>query len=527
MFKSVKSRLLIVTLSLIAVICIYAYIYMYGMANFEGREIPYYVALQKATESITTAGFGGHAPWEHPVMNFLVIIMNITGVTLFFVGVPVAVAPFLVPILKESMREHAPEEVDMEDHVVLIGFSDSDQLINKILDQAGVPRLFIVEERDKADELYKMGESVMYGDVYKKQTFENANISESRAVVVNVAEGEDPSVILSIKNVESGANVIGVTESIGTKKYIEKAGADHIIMPKSELGKSLGLRATENISEKINTRLSKGNVYTEERIIKENDSICGKTIREAGNELNNKIIAGWFLGNFVVDPDPSLKLEENTILLLANDNTNRSSEYNTDSDMGKILICGYGSVGKSVEETVQRKGYETITIDKDDPGADIEGNIMNEQVLLDAGVKDAKAVVVTVSNDEVAVYTNLVVNELSPSIDLVTRSNTNENVWKMYDSGSDFVLSLETLTADAIASLVIDDKIMISPSEDIELSIIEPEESDYDKMIKNTDIKDDIGMIIAIERDDKVLTDIGSDTKINRDDRMLVVRSSG
>jgi hypothetical protein len=57
----------------------YATVYRWGMATFEGEHISYVRSLQVVLEALTTAGFGGDAPWASTQMNVLVILIRSFG----------------------------------------------------------------------------------------------------------------------------------------------------------------------------------------------------------------------------------------------------------------------------------------------------------------------------------------------------------------------------------------------------------------------------------------------------------------
>lgn len=531
MFRSVKVRLASVILGLAGVVMLYAYVYMYGMANFEGQEIPYYVALQVATESITTAGFGGHAPWDTLSMNIIVIIMNVTGVLLFFIGVPVALAPFVGPIVKDAVRDEAPTETDMKGHTVLVGFEDSNQLLRKKLGQSDIKSLFVMDDRETADRIHRDGSNVLFVNEYNKKFLSNANIEHADTVIIGMEGGTDPSVVLSVKDIDEDVNVVSVSYTESNEKYVRKAGADRVIKPKSELGQSLATRATKDISARINDEISDLDIKTSYVTVDSDDDVCGKTVEDAEEQIIGRIIAGWFFGTLVVNPDPDTVVEENSVLLIT-DGSNQEREQELDTvdqgdtqGNGPIMICGYGDVGKAVDKFARREGYETITVDKSEEEADLMDDITNEDFMRDeVDLDDCMSVVVAVSDDDTAVYTNLVVNNVSPTTDVVTRSNKVENIWKIYNSGSNFVLSLETLTADAILDYVSKSSDIISSNDEVIVSSVSGQEY-QGKKLQDTDIGNSSVTVFAVLRKDGMITDVHGEIDIKEEDEIMYIES--
>jgi len=111
-----------IVLSLVAVlvlVLVYAGLYQLGMAAFEGETKTYAQSIQAVIESLTTAGFGGDAPWESTAMNLFVVAMNLTGVLLVFLALPLIV----VPLFQQALEDRPPESTDLLNHVVICSYT--------------------------------------------------------------------------------------------------------------------------------------------------------------------------------------------------------------------------------------------------------------------------------------------------------------------------------------------------------------------------------------------------------------------
>ncbi|MFW6435123.1 MAG: ion channel, partial [Halovenus sp.] len=86
-------RTLYYFVTLVTVIALYAIIYHYGITEIEGRSKTFFQSLEVVVQTFTTTGFGEDAPWETDIMNLLVIVMDLTGVFLIFLALPVLVFP--------------------------------------------------------------------------------------------------------------------------------------------------------------------------------------------------------------------------------------------------------------------------------------------------------------------------------------------------------------------------------------------------------------------------------------------------
>jgi len=121
-----QRRILWATGIVVATLLSYAFVYQWGMRVYEDQSVLFIQALQVVIESITTAGFGGHAPWSSPQMNAMILFMNLTGVLFVFLAVPL----FVVPVLRDAFEQRPPETFVFrdDDQVVIVG---TDEGVNR------------------------------------------------------------------------------------------------------------------------------------------------------------------------------------------------------------------------------------------------------------------------------------------------------------------------------------------------------------------------------------------------------------
>ncbi len=117
-----------------------------------------------------------------------------------------------------------------------------------------------------------------------------------------------------------------------------------------------------------------------------------------------------------------------------------------------IILCGYGDVGALFADGVGKKGI--VIIDKkEDKFNDIiknefvgiHGDSTSTQVLEDAGIKNAKILVIALDSDPDAVYTILTAKEINPKIEIYTRANERESRMKMKRAGANYVICLPAI----------------------------------------------------------------------------------
>jgi Trk K+ transport system NAD-binding subunit len=508
-----------------AIVLTYSTVYQWAMLSFEGREIPFYKAVQVVIESLTTAGFGGHAPWESTVLNVMVIGMNLTGVLLVFIGLPL----FALPYLRQALESGPSTTSDLTDHVIICGHSARDDVLRAELDEVGIPCLFVEQDADQVTALEDDGINAIYGDPEGIDTLRAANASAARALVADVDDEANPTVILSALRVNPDLKIISVVRDYKTASYHEYSGADEVVLARQQLGEAFGMRATTSFAEKLRNIIHVDNDYEiTELLVEEGGELAGKTIREA--EIFDRegitIIGVWIGGKFVVSPDPNTVLEENTILLVAGGHGDFESvtarPIPTHHYPSHVIVCGYGTVGWSVAEALGESDIDVTVIDHDDrEGVDVVGDATDPDTYRDVDVDGAETIVLSLDDDTTTIYATLVIRELAPEIEIIARADDPGTVWKLYNAGADYVLSLPTVTGEILASHLIDEVEIVTPQVEFEF-VRSKAPSLAGESLADADIRARTGCtVIGVERNGELRTDLSAEFVVREDDTLI------
>jgi voltage-gated potassium channel len=126
-----------------------------------------------------------------------------------------------------------------------------------------------------------------------------------------------------------------------------------------------------------------------------------------------------------------------------------------------FVLCGYGRVGSAVHKELKKRNIQTIIVEKDENVVKkelwqepdvlaIPGDATDESIMIDAGIKKARGVIITTGDDVDNLFITLTAREIHPEIWIVTRASKSENVRRLYRSGADKVISPETSGAEDI-----------------------------------------------------------------------------
>ena len=222
--------------------------------------------------------------------------------------------------------------------------------------------------------------------------------------------------------------------------------------------------------------------------------------------------------------------------------------YKTKSNAKKmknhVIVVGYGRNGKqAAEELISRKHpYIIIEMDHDlilnnkDAGFHfLEGDSTDEQVLIDAGVHNAKALITTLPNDADNLFVTLSARVLNKKLNIISRASNESAERKIRSAGANHVIIPEKVGGTHMASMVLQPDIVqflesLSIQGDSRTNIVEmvcnnlPIEF-QNKTINDFDIRRLCGAnIIGFKTaDGEIIVNPSADTKLMPDSKLFVL----
>jgi len=143
-----------------------------------------------------------------------------------------------------------------------------------------------------------------------------------------------------------------------------------------------------------------------------------------------------------------------------------------------IIICGFGVKGRSALRTLLAKGIKPEEIVVIEESADarqranaagltaVAGSAAETEVLVEAGVRSARSVIVAVNRDDAAVLATLVARELNPKAAIVASVREEENVHLLRQSGATSVIT-SSEAAGRLLGFAIDQPQVVEVLEDL------------------------------------------------------------
>ena len=507
----------------------YAVIYDYAMSTFKNEQRTFLHSLQVVVETFTTTGFGSDSPWISPELNLLVILMDLTGVALIFLALPA----LLFPLLEETLRTTPPTETqDLSEHVVICTYTARGETLVAELDNRGIEYVLVEPDRETAVELYDAGYTVIHADPESADALAGACAASATAVIADASDEIDASIVLAAREAAPGAQVVSVVEDPDSAEYHRLAGADTVLSPRQLVGESLAAKVVAGISQELAGAVEIAEDFEiAELSVHQGSELVGTTLAESdvGERTGANVIGAWFRGIFESPPSPDATLDGSTILLVAgNESQLERLQSLTRSgvrghETGAVVIVGYGRVGSTAASELAAADVPYTVVDREaGSSVDVVGDATDPDVLREAGIDDARTLLLGLPNDTTTVFATLVARELNPEIEIVARAQETGNTRKLYQAGGDFVLALATVSGRMLASTVLVTEEFVSPASQVDIVRTRAPEL-AGQSLAEADVRAETGVtVVAVERNGDTVTELDPEFTFEANDEVLI-----
>ncbi|WP_103027220.1 potassium channel family protein [Salinibacter altiplanensis] len=439
--------------------------YSLGMSLWEGRPRPWYQALEVVVQTFTTTGYGEDAPWSSPQMNVLVIVIQLAGIGFILSAVDV----FVVPWLREALRPTAPTTLSgRSGHVIVCGYTPRVEVFIGEMSARGQDYVLIEPDVDRAASLYEQEYEVMEGDPTSTEVLERASVGAAKALVADVADDENASVVLAAREACPERRIITLAEDASVTRYHRAAGADVALSPRQLLGRSLAAQvpvaAAANVEEQATTGAE---IDFAELIVTRHGPSHDHSLRDLRltERFGVRMVGAWFDGTFETSVDPNVSLDAGTRLFLAGTPDqldalrDEMAPYVRAFTPQSIILAGHGDSGEAARESLRAAHAEVTVLDlKDGKEVDVAGDVRDPDALRTCGIEDASALIIVVDDDSVATFATLIARDLNPEVQILVRTHDEMAVQNLYRAGADFVQALPTVCGRMLAATIFEDE---------------------------------------------------------------------
>lgn len=129
-----------------------------------------------------------------------------------------------------------------------------------------------------------------------------------------------------------------------------------------------------------------------------------------------------------------------------------------------VIICGYGRNGKQAVQELQTHNVPVVIIENDESNIEhiqsvpdlpyIQGDATQDDILIQAGLERARALIGTLPNDAHNVFLVLTARQLNPNITIISRASDDGADIKLRRAGADNVIMPDKIGGRRMARLV-------------------------------------------------------------------------
>ena len=520
-----KRRAIKTVVAVVALILVSSVLYHYVMIVFEGRPQSYGHSLQVVIETATGTGYGSDSPWESPVSNAFVAVLDLSTFLLVFIIVPYVFRP----VLENALSPTLPTSVETSDHVVLCGIEQQRERLIDEFENRGVDYVVIVDSEETALELLERDVPIVFGETTSVETHRNACVDAASAVVVDTEDKRSVSVLLAIGAVNETIRTVVLVDSLDHEQHLSYAGADRVVTPRHLLGRRIVERITTEISPARSDSVELGSDRSMlELSVFEDSPINGRSVAEVetATEGDVAVLGMWKTGRFVGSPEPDTVVDSATTLLLAG-STAAVRELEERTYQGRdvaptVIIAGHGVVGSTVRRGLERSTVECVVVDiAAGEAVDVVGDATETETLQAAGVESATVLVVAIRDDDEAIMVSLLADRLASELDVIVRMNDDDNRTKVRRAGADYVLSLPEMSGRVLAQEVLREDLV---SYGRQLKAIRIDADPYaGRALSDTELAAADCIVVAIDRDGELHTDVPPTFELRGDEEIVVV----
>lgn len=127
-----------------------------------------------------------------------------------------------------------------------------------------------------------------------------------------------------------------------------------------------------------------------------------------------------------------------------------------------IVLCGYGQMGRAIEEELLRAGEAVVVVDQQEPDRPptsdrhlmLIGDATDDHAILEAGLDRAKTLIIALDSDIDNLYIALTARSINPDLFIVARANQSAAIPKLQQVGADRVVNPHQIGGARMAALV-------------------------------------------------------------------------
>lgn len=457
---------------LLAMYVTYSILFHY-IAIYEGVEEGYswITGFYWTLVTMSTLGFGDIV-FHSDLGRIFSMVVLFSGVLFLLILLPFTFIEFFyAPWLKAQNQARAPKKVDdeMKNHVIITHLDSITEALIKKLNAYKIDYAILEPDLQKALDLSDMDYNVVNLDATDFETYKYLNIEDASMIVATGSDTENTNITFTAEEFNPGIKIVATAASPDSVDVLQLAGANHVLQMGEILGRALARRtlggdARVHVIGHIDRLVIGESTVQKTPLV--GKKIKGSNIRE---NIGVSIVGIWERGKFI-NPTPETMIHEESVLVLAG----TVDQFRTYDELmsiyrvsdNPVVIIGGGRVGRAAAKSLEDRGIDFRMIDKNparikDDERYILGDAADLSILQKAGIRDAHTALITTHDDDINIYLTIYCRQLSPEMQIISRTTYEKNINTMHRAGADFVMSYASMGANAFFNILEGQDVMV------------------------------------------------------------------
>jgi len=517
-------RLLALLVALPLMVIALAVVYSLGMTHLEGDPRTLGDAIEWTAETLTSTGYGSDNRWDHPVMIAFVVVVQFAGALFVFLVFPI----FLIPFIEERFEGRLPTELpDLTGKVLVYGYDAAVATLVEVLEHEGVETVILEEDAARARRLHDRERKVVHAQIESDDP-KLPNVARARAIVANGLDYDNAVLTLTARQQGFEGPIVALVANPQRRNPMVRAGASAAFTPLHVLAATIAAKASAKINPRVAGAQPLGRALEiVELRIPAGSELAGKTLAEADlrKRTGVTVIGRWDDGLLEAQLSPRDPIAPGTIFVCAGsrDAIDRLAEIAKPiTRKGPLVIVGDGEIAHKVREFLLIAGEEVkLLSSKASDEADLVGDTFDPHSLKKIGVETAQAVILALENDSSTLFTSAIIRDLSPEAAIIASVDRASNVGRIRRAGADFALSVSQVAGQLLAYHVLgEESVELEPQ--LRLVKAHPGSLTGDNPIRSRVGERTGCAVVAVERNDQVVTDFSGDFAFETEDTIYL-----
>lgn len=546
---------------LVAVIVVSVAVFSIGFHEvmaLEGRAFSWWSSVYWTVVTMSTLGYGD-ITFTSDLGRVYSLIVLLAGSVLILVLLPFTfIQVVYLPWRAAARRAGAPRQLpeSTREHVILTELDPISEALIGRLAAAGVDYVLLVEDVEQGLALHDEGYRVAVGALDDPDTYRRVRAPQAALLFTSRTDQSNTNIVSTLREVAADVPAVATARSEDAVDILELVGADRVLRPGELLGAAFARRTLPPTARSSAVARFHDLVVAEATAA--GTELVGRSLADLRlrQRFGVTVVALWERGRLELGT-PASVVEDHSILVLVGSQeeidaydaaVGREAEGLADDTeaeergdpaapgslhdaaaTGGVIVLGGGRVGRAAARALLAAGSPVSIVDHDAARSHVEGahhvigDAADRDVLHEAGIDRASAVLVTTHDDDTNIYLTLYGRRLSPDIELLARVNSDRNLGTMHRAGADVVLSYASTGATEVWNVLRGESTLLLAEGLLLFRVPVPEEL-AGRRLRDTHVRAETGCnVVGVVEHGRTETSVDPDTVLPRAGDLVLI----